>query len=73
MKKLLVGMSGGVDSSVAAYLLQQQGYACEGVNLQRNWPRGREGSAQNDVEGVSCSAKPPRGRDRPHALEAILR
>ena len=29
-KKALIGMSGGVDSSVAAYVMQKQGYRCMG-------------------------------------------
>ncbi|MDR0514383.1 MAG: tRNA 2-thiouridine(34) synthase MnmA [Coriobacteriaceae bacterium] len=45
-KKALIAMSGGVDSSVAAYLMSQEGYACVGamMKLLGEKAEGRAGS-----------------------------
>lgn len=46
-ERVIVGLSGGVDSSVAAYLLQQQGYATQGL-FMKNW--------EEDDDAEYCSA-----------------
>ena len=33
-KSALIAMSGGVDSSVAAYLMKNQGYRCMGITMR---------------------------------------
>ena len=48
LQKVIVGMSGGVDSSVAAHLLMQQGFQVEGL-FMKNW--------DEDDNSEYCTAK----------------
>ncbi len=60
--KVIVAMSGGVDSSVAAYLLKNQGYSCHGVTLKLYDEKDEENSAKacctdEDIEDARLVAK----------------
>ncbi|MEZ5314982.1 MAG: tRNA 2-thiouridine(34) synthase MnmA [Chlamydiales bacterium] len=52
MKTVVIGMSGGVDSSVAALILKEQGYQVIGL-FMKNWEE-EKCSAEDDFKDVVC-------------------
>ncbi|MBX4181058.1 tRNA 2-thiouridine(34) synthase MnmA [Sodalis sp. CWE] len=59
-KKVIIGMSGGVDSSVSAWILQQQNYQVEGL-FMKNWEEDDDEkycAAENDLADAKsvCNA-----------------
>lgn len=64
MSRVVVGMSGGVDSSVSAYLLKEQGYDVVGL-FMRNWDSMVNGEIDGSPIGEIC----PQEKDYNDALK----
>src|SRR4030067_664298 len=72
MPKVIVGMSGGVDSSVAAYLLREKGYEVEGLSFIL-WEKRRKADFKTccSIQAVEEAAKTAQYIGIPHLIADV--
>lgn len=72
MPKVIVGMSGGVDSSVAAYLLREKGYEVEGLSFIL-WEKRRKADFKTccSLQAVEEAAKTAQHIGIPHLIADV--
>ena len=64
-KKVLIGMSGGVDSSVSALLLQKQGYEVIGATM-RLWEENKHSDSKKIIENNACKETLENSENKPN-------
>ena len=71
-KSVLIAMSGGVDSSVAAYIMKSEGYYCEGVTMRLYRENEKDSAASGACDKASGTGSEPSGTDDAGKVAARL-